>query len=457
MSAANLSSILASSHRAQTRFKPPTTGFSIRTRARTASQSGGRESCQSLNCYAGAGVTLTSKRGWWLPATALGGHNGRWFPYNDRVQLRLALDARKLTDYGIGTYLSHLIRGLGERPDLQMTVIARSGHEERVRSLAPEARVLSVGSAGYSLSEHIRIPAALWRESVDLVHFPHYVVPFSIPRPVVVTVHDVIQLFYPPQRYPHVALLYLRIVMGSALRRARRVITVSRTSRRDLVKLFRANADKVVVVPNGVDPELGQRPEVEELEAIKQKYRLQPPLLLVVSNDKPHKNLDLVLRAFHLARRRHALPGQLIFVGGLDPSNRLARRASHLGLEDAVRFLGRIPQTDLWALYHVSAVLVHVALYEGFGLQILEAMRAGLPVVTSNLGAMLELGEGVARLVNPLDVAEVAQAMERVLVDDPLRRRMVEAGRRRAESLTWEKTVDSTTAVYRQVVRGVSP
>jgi len=366
--------------------------------------------------------------------------------------MRLAIDARKLTDYGIGTYLSHLVRGLGTREDVQLTVIGRARHGERLRALAPEAKVLAVAANNYSVAEHLKLPAALWRERLDLVHIPHYVVPALLPGPVVATVHDVIQLFYPPIKRPQLALLYLRAMVGSALRRARRVITVSRTSRSDLISLFGADPERLHVVPNGVDERLAQRPPPEELDALKQRYGLRPPLVMTVANDKPHKNLDLVLRAFALARRRHRVPGQLVFVGGLDSENRFARRAERLGLSDRVRFLGRVPQTDLDALYHVSAVLLHVALYEGFGLPVLEAMRAGLPVVTSNLGAMLELGEGAARLVNPLDVDEVAAAMERVLVDDPLRLRMIEAGRKRADRMTVGRMLDGTMAVYRRAM-----
>jgi glycosyltransferase involved in cell wall biosynthesis len=117
-----------------------------------------------------------------------------------------------------------------------------------------------------------------------------------------------------------------------------------------------------------------------------------------------------------------------------------------------VRFLGRVPRNHLYALYHVSAVLLHVSLYEGFGLPVLEAMCAGLPVITSNLGAMRELGDGTARLVNPLEVDEVAEAIERVLVDDPLRRRMIDSGRKRAENLSWERMVEETVAVYRMTL-----
>lgn len=370
--------------------------------------------------------------------------------YNDSV--RVAIDARKLTDFGIGTYLCSLLRGMEDRRDVELSVVARPGHEGRVNQLAPSAKVLTAAAKGYSLAEHIQMPATLWRERVDVVHIPHYVVPALSPRPIVTTVHDVIQLFYPPKVRAGLAQFYLRVVLRSALRRSRIVITVSRTSRRDLISLFKADPGRLMVIPNGADPGLAARPKATEVEELKEFYGLHAPLVLVVANDKPHKNLDVVLRAYHLAVLRHRIPGQLVFVGGVEPSSRLAARAVRLGLTDRVRFLGRVPQSHLKALYHVAAVLLHISLYEGFGLPILEAMGAGLPVVTSNVGAMRELGEDAARLVNPLDVDEVSGAMEQVLVDDPLRRRMVEAGRRRAERLTWERTVDKTVEAYRRAL-----
>jgi glycosyltransferase involved in cell wall biosynthesis len=368
------------------------------------------------------------------------------------MALRLALDGRKLTDFGIGTYLRALLRGLDARTDLELTVLARSGHEDRVAALAPGARVITTSARGYSLAEHVQVPAALWREQVDLVHFPHYVAPQLVPRPMVVTVHDLIQLFYPPPDRPHLARFYLRLMIGSALRRARRVITVSRASRRDLINLFAADPTRLMVVANGVDPSLAHRPGKDDLDNLKSHYGLRSPLILVVANDKSHKNLDMVLRAYHLAVRQHRLPGQLIFLGGADGQGRLAVRAERLGLGNRVRFLGRVPRSHLYALYHVSAVLLHVSLYEGFGLPVLEAMCAGLPVITSNLGAMRELGDGAARLVNPLEVDEIAEAIERVLIDDPLRRRMIEAGRKRAENLSWDRMVEETVAVYRMAL-----
>ncbi len=374
------------------------------------------------------------------------------YPYNGAVPMRLALDARKLTDFGIGTYLTALMRGLAKRPEVQLTLLVRDGHEERAAALAPGAHLIRVGASGYTVSEHFAIPAALWRERVDLVHVPHYVLPPLLPAPAVVTVHDVIQLFYPPEKRRRIALYYLRLMMRQSLRRSRRVITVSRSSRHDLIRLFHADPSRLAVVQNGVDGGLAERPPADALDALKARYGLRAPLILVVGNDKRHKNLDVVLRAWHLAVRRHRVPGQLILVGGPAPDGQLAARAARLGLGDKVRCLGRVSFDELHGLYHLASELLHVALYEGFGLPVLEAMRAGLPVITSNLGAMREVGEGAARLVNPLDVEEIATALERVLVDDPLRRRMVEAGRRRAENLSWDKAVEGTLQVYRQAL-----
>jgi glycosyltransferase involved in cell wall biosynthesis len=362
--------------------------------------------------------------------------------------MRLAIDARKLTDYGIGTYLTQLLRGLGGRPEIALTVIARQNHVERVQALAPEARFVPVGAVGYTLAEQWQVPVALRREPLDLLHVPHYVIPLASRVPVVATIHDVIQLFYPPSKRPRQALLYLRAMIRLTLRRSRHVITVSRASRRDLVRIFGADRGRLSVVANGVDGDLAQRPEDDRLTALKKKLGLKPPLLLTVGNDKPHKNLDTVLRVFHLAVRRHQIPGQLVFVGGVDRDGAIRRRADHLGLGDRVRIVGRVSTEELHGLYHASSVLVHLALYEGFGYPILEAMQAGLPVVTSNLGAMQELGEGAALLVNPLDVQEGASALDQVLLDDPLRRRMIDAGRRRAGRLTWQRMIDGTVDAY---------
>ncbi len=366
------------------------------------------------------------------------------------MALKVGIDARKLTDFGIGTHIEGLVTRLAARRDLRLFLLVREEHAERARQLAPGATIRPVAAAGYTIRELFEVGLAFRGQELDVVHIPHYVLPVWLPAPAVVTIHDVIQLLYPPRDRRPGALLYLRHMMRRALRRARRVVTVSRTTRNDLLELFGGRSDRIEVIPNGVDEAFFERPPREVLERLRERYGLRPPVILVVANDKPHKNVDTALRAFHRAVRVHGIPGQLVFVGGFPPDGRLASIARHMGLGDRVAFTGRVPRDDLVGLYHMAALLLHVALYEGFGLPILEAMAAGVPVITSNLGAMRELGEGVATLVEPLDVFGIAATLERVLVDDPLRRRMIEAGRRRARDLSWDRAAEAMVAVFRK-------
>lgn len=368
------------------------------------------------------------------------------------MALKVGIDARKLTDFGIGTHIEGLVTALAARRDLKLSLVVREEHVQRAADLAPEARLRPVRAGGYTARELLEVSLAFRGQQLDVVHLPHYVVPFALPAPAVVTIHDIIQLLYPPRERRFRALLYLRLMVRRALKRARRIVTVSRSSRNDLVAIFGGRRDRIDVIPNGVDQIFFERPPKAFLEGIRERYGLRPPLVLAVGNDKPHKNAEAILQGFNRAVRFHGLPGQLVLVGGFPPGSRLGTAARRLGLADRVVLTGRIPKADLVGLYHLSSVLLHPALYEGFGLPILEAMAAGLPVVTSNLGAMRELGEGSARLVEPLDVLGIAATLERVLVDDPLRRRMIEAGRQKATEMTWERAAEATVAAYRRAL-----
>lgn len=385
-----------------------------------------------------------------MPVTGSSSHTR--YAYNVGVAVRIGLDARKLTDYGIGTYVEALAAELARGSDFDLVLAVRSGMEATADRCAPGAKVVPSSARGYGLRELYELPRLFRKHTVDLIHVPHYVLPPFMPAPTVATVHDLIPLLYPPQHRRRLALLYLRLMMGSTLRRARRVITVSRASKKDLCEVFNVDPSRIHVVHNGVDPALFERPDESRLETIKQRYGLRPPLLIVVGNDKPHKNVETAVRSFHRAVRRHRIPGQLVIVGGFSEQGPLGRMAARLGMEERIRFTGWVPDADLVALYHLASVLVHLSLYEGFGLPILEAMAAGLPVITANIGAMREVAAGSARLVHPLDVHEVADALERVLVDDSMRRRMIEAGRRRANELSWKRSAAETARVYRQVL-----
>lgn len=312
--------------------------------------------------------------------------------------VRLLIDARKLGDGGIGAYLDRLLTSLTQIPELNITVIVR----DRMYELCAWSKSVSAivdASPRYSLDEMFFLSKRIDFAKFDLFHEPHYTLPFGIPIPTVVTVHDFIHLTHPQKAfYPWIA----RPLLASALRRATRVVAVSRSTAEQARKLFGGIAglsDKIAVVPNMLG---GTRraPDQNQLQADPDTSSASAErfLLSVVSTSKPHKGLADLLRAWaavchsresELRAKARAL--KLYLVGyGVEP-NSLRLELHRLNILDYVRPLGPVSELDL-ARYHSQAVAVVVpSLAEGFCLPALESQLNGVPVVMRPVPALLEL------------------------------------------------------------------
>ncbi|HEX2500115.1 MAG TPA: glycosyltransferase family 1 protein [Methylomirabilota bacterium] len=291
-------------------------------------------------------------------------------------------------------------------------------------------------------------PRDLRRRPVDVFHgVTGFELPGRGPWALVTTVHDLVP-FRRPDLVPPRHRWAVRCLLGGALRRARRVIAVSETTRQELLARYRLPPARVVVVPEAAAPHFAP-PAPPALEAARARYRLGRPYVLFVGVLEPKKNLGVLLEAVARLRRTAAWgETELVVVGapgwGPDP----AARAHVLGLDGAVRFVGPAPDADLPALYGGALAFAFPSLWEGFGLPALEAMAAGTPVVASNRGALPEVTGGAALLVDPAPRA-FAEALERLLTEPALRERLRLAGRARAAEFSWTRTARETLAVYR--------
>jgi glycosyltransferase involved in cell wall biosynthesis len=291
-------------------------------------------------------------------------------------------------------------------------------------------------------------PRDLRRRPVDVFHgVTGFELPPRGPWALVTTVHDLV-----PLRLPHLVPARhrwaVRCLLGPALRRAKRVIAVSETTRQEVLARYRLAAERVVVVPEAAPAHFGPVAP-ETLEATRRRYGLVRPYVLFVGYLEPKKNLGVLLEAVaRLRRGGHWGDTELVVVGaagwGADPTARI--RA--LGLDVAVRCVGPAPDADLPALYAGALAFAFPSLWEGFGLPVLEAMAAGAPVVASNRGALPEVTAGAALLVEP-QAAPLADALGAVLGDPSLRARLRAAGVARAAAFSWERTARETLAVYR--------
>lgn len=386
----------------------------------------------------------------------LGG--GRQLGLECRRMVTVALDARKLPDFGIGSYVAALLRHLPEMaPEWRWAVLVTGEGRKLLPALPANVRLIPAEAKGYSLREQLLLPWVLTALRPRLVHIPHYVIPWAYMGRLVVTVHDIIHVLF-PQFLPRPAgYSYATFMIRTAVSRAKRVIAVSETTARDLATLFGADADKVEVVPNGVEAEFFAEEEGGEDEAWRNELGLARPYFLFVGNHKPHKNVEAVLKAYQLLvnEARGEAP-DLALAGGCSPQGPLAARAAAMGLGERVRFLGFLPRPALRAVYRGALAFVCPSLYEGFGLPVLEAAACGVPIMASDIPVVREvLGEAVLK-VNPRDVVEQAQAMHRLLEDGDLRKRLATAARARAEAFRWEKTARETLGVYRRVLGEVA-
>jgi glycosyltransferase involved in cell wall biosynthesis len=297
--------------------------------------------------------------------------------------------------------------------------------------------------------EQQHVPRLAARGRCDLVHSLASTAPLRGRVPGVTTIHD---LNYRKVPEAHFGLrgLGMRVLVPAAARRSRRVVAVSAATRDDLVADLGLPAQKIDVVPHGVAAPPG--PPCGAAAAARERFGLgERPVVLSVSAKRPHKNLVRLVRAVAgiPAERRPVL----VLPGYPTPhEEELRGLAAELGVAGDVTWPAWVSADELEGLYAAATCLVFPSLYEGFGLPVLEAMARGVPVATSGRASLAEVAGDAALLFDPDDVDAIRAAIERLLSDEDQRRRLAEAGRRRAELFTWERTAELTLECYRRAL-----
>src|SRR2546421_959553 len=248
------------------------------------------------------------------------------------------------------------------------------------------------------------------------------------------------------------ALAFARSSIAIAARRATRVLTVSESSKRDILRFVDAPPEKIDVIYNAYDERFADEPREEDVIRVRERYQLHDEFVLYAGNVKPHKNLERLIEAFDLVRTRGLGHLKLVLIGDEISKYAALRRAVHQHrLHKYVRFLGYLPEETLAVMYRLAGVFVFPSLYEGFGLPPLEAMASGTPVVTSNVSSLPEVAGDAAVLVDPYDPHAIADGIHRVLTDEELRRSLRQKGILRAKQFSWEQSVRRIREIYDEV------
>lgn len=355
--------------------------------------------------------------------------------------IRVLFDAHQLgrRQTGNETYVREVLGRLGQERDLEIVAALEGARREAwSRVLGPSIKARRVPRQGLLRLGALTLLAA--QEQVDVVHSIYFGPP-AVGQCSVVTIHDISFEKY-PEFFSRVALVRDKLLIRASARSATRVITVSETSKRDIVETYDVPAHRVVVIPNGVsgiyNPDLDWRP----LESGR------PFRILAVGSLEPRKNLIRLVDA--VASLASELPVELRVIGPDGYKADLIRQ--RLGGLAAATVSGWLSEEELAEAYRLADVFAYPSLYEGFGLPILEAMASGTPVVTSNRGAIPEVAGDAALLVDPLDVGALAGALRQVALEESVARTLRERGLERVEQFSWEHSATAHAEVYRSLV-----
>lgn len=299
-----------------------------------------------------------------------------------------------------------------------------------------------------SLAQHLEF--FTHRCQADLYHYPHFDLPVGLQKVrLVITIHDLYPLIIDGY-CSAVKRIYFHCLTKYNVRRAARIITVSRSTKRDVVERLGVSEEKVVVIHPGYTPKYRPINDEQHLEETRDKLKLPGKFILYVGNHKPHKNLMRLLEAYSLQPAALRSVYGLVLSGPITAdTNKLRAKAKHLRIEDRIKFIGLIEQGYLPALYNLAALVVLPSLYEGFGLPLLEAMACGTCVACSDRAALPEVAGGAGRMFDPYSAEEMMHVLTKALEEDVGNPAARTAVLKRAAEFSWEKTAEETFRLYK--------
>jgi glycosyltransferase involved in cell wall biosynthesis len=372
--------------------------------------------------------------------------------------MHIVIDVRHIRDFGIGTYIRNLVRGIARLDqENRYTLIARPQETGDLAGLGPNFSTAEYATADTRLLHNIAFPRFLKRFRADLYHIPLNTVAWWMPRPYVVTVHDMSSLLF-PARQDFRSTVREEIYRRGA-QRAARIITVSNSTRRDIETVLHIPSERIRTIYSAPDPAFSESHDASLENQTLARYSIHYPFILYAGTIRPQKNISRLIEAFAVVRtelEHHPAFSSLhlIIIGDELSKNPSVRRAvAQARMEPVVRFLGFVPLETLRVFYRAASVFAFPSLYEGFGLAPLEAMACGTPVVASDIPPLVEAVGDAAELVSPDNVFDIARGLREVLLDDNKRRGLAAAGREQARRFHWDHTASEVLSIYREIIK----
>jgi len=372
--------------------------------------------------------------------------------------MRIAIDIRKINEFGVGTYIWNLVRNLaGIDTENEYLLIGSQRNFHELGPLPPNFKQMYQPQEESLWRHHVTIPFALRRQHVDVVHVPHHNAPFFNPSKLVVTMHDCVHLLFPQEDSSKFQNYRSYLQTKRVVESAKHVFAVSKSTKEDLINIFEVPETKISVVYNALDERFAFAHTPEELKHVLERYQLKDPFVLYAGKIRPHKNLHRLIEAFAVLKSELIDDDKyknlkLIIIGDeLSKHQYLRLTVIRSGAQQDVRFFGFVPYPILRVFYQSAALFAFPSLYEGFGLPPLEAMANHTPVIASNTSSLPEVLDDAAVLVNPENVFDIARGMKLILSDELLRQKLIQKGIEQVAKFSWKLAAQNVLQTYEHV------
>jgi len=381
--------------------------------------------------------------------------------------MNLGLDVRLLrNNTGIGRYTRSLFLEYAQKNHVERDHVflfsdklfpPLSNHDGQLKDVLTDLpenfHIITARCKPRILWTNWHVPLLLRRHKIDVYHgVCNFELPIRKVCRYVVTIHDLVPLFF-PELVPHKHLLFFKLFMKRVAHIADIIITDSEHSKHDIIQYLHVAEEKVRVVYLGYEARQKAPFDPQAFQNMLGRYGIRQPYLLFVGVIEPKKNLERLVDAFVLLRRENEFGKdlQLVIAGGKGWFyEQLYHKVQELKLDQQIVFTEFFPEEELALLYRGAELFVFPSIYEGFGLPVVEAMSFGVPVVTSNVSSLPEIAGNAGILVDPYEPAAICQGIVDVLADEGKKEEMRQAGRTQAQKFSWQRTAKETYKVYRE-------
>ena len=368
-------------------------------------------------------------------------------------------------DIGAGRYITNLVKNL-LKIDKKNTYVLTGRYitdeylyiiknlKSKFASNKIESKLYKTTQKKLEVWNRLRFPPIeLMGFKADLLHCPDYLIPPTLNKIIILTIHDLAFIRFPQFNFDWFIKKYTKEVKRNA-RLAKKIVAASKSTKDDIIKFFKIDPAKVKVVYLASDSRFKKLANQEKDKEVLKKYGIDKKYILSVGTIEPRKNYSTLIKAFnYIKHNNNNFNCKLVIVGRTGWKSEATYRERELSLyKDDILFIGRVSDKELVQIYNQAEIFVYPSLFEGFGLPPMEAMSCGLPVIASDSSSLKEVVGDAGILVPSEDYREISRQISYILKNEKVTKELEEKSLKQAKKFSWEKTARKTLNIYNEII-----